>query len=83
MGYSAGSQIEWLEKNTDCLLYFISRQTDNNWDNWMIEHFKEYGIHFKTDKYLYLTCPNECDNTCWQHIIYTGDDSLLELWKRR
>ena len=83
MGYSARSQIEWLEQNTDCQLYFISRQTDNKWNGWMIEHFKEYNINFKTDKYLYLTCPNECDNTCWQHIIYSGNESLLEQWKRQ
>jgi len=82
MGYSAKTQIEWLKINRDCKLFFISRQT-NNWDDWMIEHFKEYGIHFKTDNYLYLTCPNECDDTCWQRIIYAGDESLLEQWKRK
>jgi len=82
MGYSAKSQIEWLKENTDCKLYFISRQT-NNWDEWMIEHFKEYDIHFKTDNYMYLTCPNECDDTCWQRIIYSGDESLLAQWKRK
>jgi hypothetical protein len=82
MGHSANSQIEWLKNNTDYRLYFISRQTDN-WNDWMIEHFKEYGIHFKTDNYMYLTCPNECDNTCWQRIIYNGDENLLDLWKRR
>jgi hypothetical protein len=63
-------------------LYFISRQT-NNWDNWMIAHFKEYGINFKTDNYLYLTCPDECDDNCWQRIIYSGNETLLEQWKRR
>jgi hypothetical protein len=82
MGHSAASQIEWLNNNTDCQLYFISRQTDN-WNDWMIEHFKEYSIEFKTDNYMYLTCPNECDATCWQRIIYSGDASLLEQWKRR
>ena len=82
MGYSAASQIDWLTQNTDCRLYFISRQTDN-WNNWMIEHFKEYDIEFKTDNYMYLTCPNECDDTCWQRIIYAGDTTLLEQWKRR
>jgi hypothetical protein len=82
MGLSAKSQIEWLKDNTDAELYFISRQT-SNWDNWMIEHFKEYGINFKTDNYLYLTCPNECDTNCWQQIIYSGNESLLEQWKRQ
>jgi len=82
MGYSAASQIEWLKNNTDCQLYFISRQTDH-WDSWMIENFKEYGIDFKTDNYMYLTCPNECDETCWQRIIYNGNTELLSQWKRR
>jgi hypothetical protein len=82
MGYSAKMQIEWLKEHKQPRLFFISRQTDN-WNEWMIEHFKEYGIHFKTDNYLYLTCPNECDDTCWQRIIYTGDESLLEQWKRK
>ena len=79
---TAKSQIEWLEANTDCELYFISRQTDN-WEDWVIKNFKEvYGIHFKKDNYKYLTCPNECDDTCWQKIIYNGKRSLLKQWKR-
>ena len=82
MGHSAVSQIEWLRNNTDCQLYFISRQTDN-WPNWMIEHFKEYSIEFKTNNYTYLTCRNEYDDTCWQRIIYNGDSELLQEWKRR
>jgi hypothetical protein len=82
MGLSANSQIEWLYNNTNCRLYFISRQTEK-WGEWMIEHFKEYNIHFKTDNYMYLTCPNERDDTCWQRIIYSGDTSLLEQWKRK
>jgi hypothetical protein len=82
MGYSAKSQIEWLQQNTDCKLYFISRQT-GNWQEWMSTHFKDYGIDFKYDNYKYLTCPNECDDTCWQHIVYSGDEQLLNVWKRR
>ena len=80
---SAKSQIDWLDKNTDCNLYFISRQTDN-WEEWVIRNFKEaYNIPFETDKYKYLTCPNECDETCWQKIIYHGDASVLDQWKRQ
>lgn len=82
IGYTAKSQIEWLKENTDCKLYFISRQTDN-WDVWMIERFKEYELQFNTDNYMYLTCPDECDETCWQRIIYCGDENLLEQWKRK
>lgn len=82
MGYVALSQIEWLKDNTDCELYFISRQTFY-WNEWMIKHFKEWGIDFKTNNYMYLTCPNECDSTCWQHIIYNGNTELLKEWKCR
>lgn len=79
---SAKSQISWLEKNVDLKLHFISRQTDN-WEKWVIDNFSIYNLSFKTDNYKYLTCPNECDETCWQKIIYNGDDQLLEQWKRR
>jgi hypothetical protein len=80
---SAKSQIEWLSNNTNCELYFISRQTDN-WEDWVIKNFQEvYGVGFKTDNYKYLTCPNECDDTCWQKIIYNGNEQLLSQWKQK
>ena len=83
MGLIAQSQSDWLKTNTDCEIFFISRQT-TNWENWMIEHFnKDFGFDFSTDKYLYLTCPNECDDTCWQKIIYSGNPEILKAWKRR
>lgn len=80
---TAKSQISWLEENADCGLYFISRQTDN-WEDWVIKNFsKVYGFQFNKDPYKYLTCPNECDDTCWQRIIYNGDSTVLEQWKRK
>jgi hypothetical protein len=80
---SAKSQIAWLAQNTNCELYFISRQTDN-WEEWVIKNFQEvYGVGFKTDNYKYLTCPNECDDTCWQKIIYNGNEQLLTQWKQK
>ena len=83
MGKSSISQIEWLDKNTDCKLYFVSRQT-NHWDNWVISNFRsQFNLEFETDAYKYLTCPNECDDTCWQTIIYNGNLELLEQWKRK
>jgi len=82
-GQTTQSQIEWLQTNTNYQLYFISRQTDN-WEEWCINNFRNrFALTFKTDNYKYLTCPNECDNTCWQKIIYHGDESLLAQWKRR
>lgn len=83
-GFTARSQQEWLEKNTDYQLMFISRQT-NNWQQFTIDSYRQppYDIIFKKDNYKYLTCPNECDATCWQSIIYQGNDSLLLDWKRQ
>jgi hypothetical protein len=80
---SVKSQIDWLKENVDCNLYFISRQTDN-WEDWCIKNFRDvYGLEFQKDNYKYLTCPNECDNTCWQKIIYNGDPEILTQWKRQ
>lgn len=83
MGYSAISQIQWLEANINCKLYFVSRQT-NHWDNWVVPNFqKQFNLIFETSAYKYLTCPNECDDTCWQTIIYNGNLEILTQWKRR
>jgi hypothetical protein len=82
-GMSAKSQIEWLNKNTDCQLYFISRQTPN-WERWCIRQFqKQFDLTFVEGKNKYLTCPDICDETCWQTIIYNGDPTLLDYWKNR
>lgn len=80
---SAKSQISWLKDNKNTELYFISRQTDN-WEEWVMRNFKKvYGVTFQTDNYKYLTCPNESDDTCWQKIIYSGNQELLQSWKRK
>lgn len=82
-GQTTQSQIEWLQANRDYQLYFISRQTDN-WEEWCIKNFqKQFNLTFETDNYKYLTCPNECDDTCWQKIIYNGNKQLLSQWKRK
>jgi hypothetical protein len=81
-GYTAKSQIDWLRENTSYELYFISRQKEN-WEKWVIRMFKQhYDLSFQTDNYKYLTCPNECDDTCWQKIIYQGNSAILNQWKR-
>jgi hypothetical protein len=80
---SVVSQINWLKENTSCDLYFISRQTDN-WMGWVAGKFKsQYNLDFKIAPNKYLTCPNECDETCWQRVIYTGDEQLLDNWKSK
>jgi hypothetical protein len=77
------SQISWLKENVDCELYFISRETPN-WQNWMINTFdKDHNMEFKKNDHFYLTCSCECDDSCWQRIIYNGNESLLESWKHR
>lgn len=82
-GLSAISQIKWLEENTDCELHFISRQTPN-WEKFVIDEFKsQYNIVWKTDGYKYLTCPNEADDSCWQTIVYNGNQDILTQWKHR
>ena len=82
-GNTAQSQINWLRDNTDCQLYFISRQTEN-WESWCIKNFHDrFNLQFKTDNYKYLTCPNPTDITCWQKIIYNGNEQLLTQWKQK
>jgi len=82
IGQVAQSQIAWLSQNTDCQLYFISRQTDN-WEDWSIKNFKRFNVEFVAGNSKYLTCPNECDDTCWQRIIYNGNADLLHQWKQK
>jgi hypothetical protein len=83
MGQSVHSQVKWLAEHTHSQLHFVSRQTDH-WDEWVIRNFKrQFNLDFATDTYKYLTCPNECDDTCWQRIIYNGNKSLLAEWKRK
>lgn len=82
-GHSMISQLDWLKENTDFNLCFISRQTDH-WEDFVIDEFKNrYSVEWKKAQYKYLTCPNECDDTCWQRIIYHGDKELLTQWKHR
>ena len=81
-GISALSQIEWLNKNSNYKLYFLSRETPN-WETYAVRQFSRFGIKFETTEYQYLTCPNECDNSCWQNIVYYGDSEILHQWKRR
>jgi hypothetical protein len=79
---SAINQIDWLKHNTDYKLVFMSRQT-NNWRKFTQEQFLIHGLELKMDNYKYLTCPNECDDTCWQHILYYGYEQLLLDWKKQ
>lgn len=77
------SQIDWLQENTDYELAFISRES-KHFQKWLIGQCrKNYQLDFEHDDYLYLTCPNPSDNSCWQRIIYQGNKNLLESWTRK
>ena len=77
------SQLEWLKANTNYKLYFISRDSPN-WGILAAKQFNKIGIPFdEPNNTQYLTCPNECDDSCWQTIIYHGDKDLLTTWKSR
>jgi hypothetical protein len=77
------SQLEWLKANTDCELAFVSRES-KHFQKWLIDQCRtNYELNFEHDDYLYLTCPNPGDTSCWQRIIYQGNNSLLESWSRK
>jgi hypothetical protein len=83
MALTVKSQISWLEENTDLKLYFISRQTEH-WMFWVAEKFnQQYNLKFNISPTKYLTCPNECDESCWQYIIYNGNQKILDQWKSK
>ena len=76
-------QINWLKLNTNFKLAFISRQY-NHWQKFVIDQYKmQLGIEFQTDNYLYTTCENILDDSCWQKIVYIGDSSVLSKWNRK
>lgn len=82
-GIMVQSQLDWLKEHTNFKLAFISRPSDN-WRDFIIASFKkDFDIEFKMDNYSYCTCETPNDDSCWQKIIYTGDSSLLEFWKRQ
>jgi hypothetical protein len=82
-GLSAQSQFEWMKENLDYKLCFISRQS-NNWQEFTKQEFaRQFQIYWNFDNYRYLTCRNEDDESCWQHILYLGDESILDNWKKR
>ena len=81
-GHTAYSQIDWLKKNTNYQLYFISRETAN-WEQWVARQFlNNHDLFFEIGEHQYLTCPNENDQSCWQRIIYNGNKEILNSWKK-
>jgi len=82
-GIMLHSQIDWLKANTDCKLIFISRE-GNSWQKFVIDQYKnKFDLEFKFDSHSYKTCETPKDDSCWQPIIYQGDETLLTEWERR
>lgn len=82
-GEVAISQINWIKNNLDYDCIFISRET-SNWQNFVISEFdRQFNIKWKANSHKYLTCDNENCESCWQNIIYMGDDETLNSWKHK
>lgn len=77
------AQIEFVFKNTEFELVFMSRQYDN-WQKFTVESFRKYyNLDFNFNEHKYLTWTEENQDTSWQRIIYYGNDKLLDNWKKR
>lgn len=77
------SQIEWLQENTDVELIFISREAPN-WQQWTVDQYKNnYNLEFDYDHYRYQVCATPNDDSCFQRIIYQGNENLLKQWARK
>jgi len=83
-GLMIKSQINWLKNHTDYELYFISR-SGSRWQKWSSEQYEHrFGLGaFHYDSYKYLVCDNCADDSCWQTIVYQGNEKLLEQWQRK
>lgn len=83
VGPLISSQLDWLKSNTNFEMVFISRETPN-WQKWSVSQLStNYGFNFEYDDYRYLTCLNPKSDSCWQRIIYQGNEELLKHWQRR
>ena len=75
------AQLNYCYQHLNAELVFMSRQY-NNWQKFAQDILmKHIGILFEYDSQLYLTCNNINDDTCWQKIMYHGNQSLLKDWR--
>jgi len=82
-GLMIENQIEWCLENGAPGM-FMSRQSTSNWQSWAQPIFiQQTGIEFVAPPEKFLTCDNEANLDCWQHILYYGDLPLLNTWKRK
>jgi hypothetical protein len=77
------AHVNYAEQQLNAEIVFISRQY-NNWQAFTKKILTEkVGIEFKYNDHKYLTCGNEQDDTCWQKILYRGNETLLTDWKNK
>jgi hypothetical protein len=82
-GLLVENQVKWCIDN-GAKGVFMSRETSSHWQYWAQSIFLEQtGIKFHIPTEKFLTCDNECDSTCWQHILYHGEASLINNWRRK
>lgn len=82
-GVTAKNQIEWLKEHTDMKLVFVSRESEK-WQRYVVTQWKrQVDLDFEYDSYKYRTCTTPDDPSCWQYIIYSGDNTLLQEWQRK
>ena len=77
------AHVNYAEQELNADLVFISRQHDN-WQAFTKRILiQKVDIEFKYNDYKYLTCGNEHDGTCWQKIVYRGNEDLLIQWQKQ
>jgi len=63
---------------------FMSREGDGNWQQWAGERLSAMtNLEFAMPEEKFLTCNNEQDTSCWQRILYHGDETVLENWSKQ
>jgi len=63
---------------------FMSRQGDTAWREWAIHELQnKTDLKFYLPPQKFLTCATEEHNDCWQKIMYCGDESELDNWKKK
>jgi len=76
-------QISWCEirKSKGA---FMSRQGDTAWREWVVHELQnKTNLKFHLPQQKFLTCANEEHDDCWQKIMYYGDESELDSWKKK
>ena len=77
------SHVIYAEKHLGAKLVFMSRQSDK-WQKFIKAIInKKVKLSFSYDNFSYLTCENQHDQSCWQKIIYKGNEDLLQNWQRK